>query len=329
MDAGGWMKKAACVFAAACVLSALSCERWQPPPVRIGICPWPGYEIVRLAHEKGFFRQEGLAVQILKRGGTLETRDDFIEGKIDAAALPLFEAVGLMDAGAEAVIPLVLDYSRGSDGVVIRKSLAGFNGIKGQKVGVTAGTVNSYLLHKALEKHGMSESDVEIIDIVPDEMVEAFADGTVHALSTWEPYLSKAAREGDGVIPFTSRDLSSPIVDVLVVRRDFARRRPADVKRMIRAWFRTIAYFKNNYPEAVQVLADIDGTPADVIKAGFEGVQIGDLTVNRESFGDGVTFGSLFASLDEVVNYMRAKKMITGDADFKKSVQPQFFFESQ
>lgn len=323
------MKRTVYAFMAVCIVLVFGCDRRSARPIRIGICPWPGYDIIRLAYEKGFFRQEGVAVQLLKRGGTIETKNDFIERKIDIAALPLLEAIALIEQGEDIVIPLILDYSKGADGIVIKKSLPGFNGIKGQKMGVTLGTINYYILNKALEKHGLSEADVDIVETDPDEMVEAFAEGRVSALAIWEPYLSKAAREGEGVIPFTSRDLSVPVIDVLVVRRAFAARRPGDLRKIVKAWLKTIAYFKNNYPEAVQVLSDIEGISPDVVKAGFDGVQIGDLTVNREAFGDGRSFGSIFAALDEMVNFMRAKKMIKGNTDFRKCVQSQFFFESQ
>lgn len=324
------MKKMSGVFLSLCVMiAALSCERWHPRPVRIGICPWPGYEILRLAHERGFFADAGLNVQFLIRGGTTEIKKDFIEGKVDLAALTLYEAVDLILAGEDVLIPLILDYSKGADGVVVKKSLLGINGLKGRKVGLRFGSINYYILSKALEKHGMSEGDIQAVDIDLDEVVEAFADGRVDALAAWEPYLSKAAQAGDGIIPFTSRDLSVPVVDVLVVRREFALRRPADVKKLIQAWFKTIVYFKNNYPEAVQVLSDSEGVAPDIIKAGFEGVQIGDLTVNREAFGDGRTFGSIFTAVDEMTNFMRSKKIITDGADPKKSICPQYFFESQ
>lgn len=323
------MKRIIYACLAVCVVLMLACDRWRARPIRIGICPWPGYDMILLAYEKGFFRQEGVAVQLLKRGGTIETKNDFVEGRIDIAALPLLEAMALIEQGEDIVIPLVLDYSKGADGVVIKKSLAGFNGIKRQKIGVSLGTINYYILNKALEKNGLSEADVDIIDIDPDEMVEAFAEGRVSALAIWEPYLSKASREGAGMISFTSRDLSVPVVDVLAVRRTFAAGRSADLRKIVRAWVKTIAYFKNNYPEAVQVLSDLEGVSPDVVKAGFEGVQIGDLTVNREAFGDGRSFGSIFTALDEMGAFMRAKKMTKGNTDFRKCIQPQFFFESQ
>ncbi|HRZ86539.1 MAG TPA: ABC transporter substrate-binding protein [bacterium] len=298
-------------------------------PVRVGFSPRPAGQLVRLAYEKGVFDEEGLNVHCVKRGSALDLGDDLVSGKIDIAVMTLYEAVAAWDRGVDVIIPLVIDYSRGADGIVARKQYVPLQLIKGKKVGVQLGSVSYFILVKGLEKSGLREADVTMIDVPPDETVEAFAEGIVDAVASWDPHLTRAAQQGDGVNVYTSTDASSLIADVLVVRKEFADRRPRDVENVLKAWFRTVHYFKNNYAEAVDIVSDADGLAADVVKEGFEGVEIGDVMVNREAFGDGINFGSIFAALDDVSAFMRERKLLKRDGDAKKCVLPSFFFKTQ
>ena len=57
------------------------------------------------------------------------------------------------------------------------------------------------------------------IDLPPREQVHALREGYVHAIATWEPYVSASAADG-GRIAFRATDLPFPLLDLIVAGDD-------------------------------------------------------------------------------------------------------------
>jgi ABC-type nitrate/sulfonate/bicarbonate transport system substrate-binding protein len=55
----------------------------REPVLRVGINPAPGYELIFLAEEKGFFRDEGLAVRLVEFTCLADCRRAFERGQVD------------------------------------------------------------------------------------------------------------------------------------------------------------------------------------------------------------------------------------------------------
>jgi ABC-type nitrate/sulfonate/bicarbonate transport system substrate-binding protein len=55
----------------------------REPVLRVGINPAPGYELIFLAEEKGFFRDEGLAVRLVEFMCLADCRRAFERGQVD------------------------------------------------------------------------------------------------------------------------------------------------------------------------------------------------------------------------------------------------------
>lgn len=62
-------------------------------PVRVAISPWPGYEYLYLAQEKGFFAQEGINLEILELYSLEDTLRTFTQGRADGMASSISEVV--------------------------------------------------------------------------------------------------------------------------------------------------------------------------------------------------------------------------------------------
>lgn len=57
------------------------------------------------------------------------------------------------------------------------------------------------------------------IDLPPKEQVHALREGYVHAVATWEPYVSACVADG-GRVTFKASDLPFPLLDVIVATED-------------------------------------------------------------------------------------------------------------
>ncbi|MFE9363334.1 ABC transporter substrate-binding protein [Streptomyces sp. NPDC006978] len=61
--------------------------------------------------------------------------------------------------------------------------------LKGKKVGVPEGTSGAMVLGLALEKAGMSETDIEKVPMDPSTVVSAFASGQIDGAGLWYPLI--------------------------------------------------------------------------------------------------------------------------------------------
>ena len=111
-------------------------------PIKLGMSTWLGYAPLYLAKEKGFFKKQGVDVEVVVIESPADRRAAFAADKIQGMATTVDTHV--MTAAAENPIPvkqvLALDDSHGGDGIVAKKEIktqtASDLGLKGEEVGL-------------------------------------------------------------------------------------------------------------------------------------------------------------------------------------------------
>ena len=101
--------------------------------------------------------------------------------------------------------------TRGLYHMVARRSagIASVKDLRGKRVGTYTRTSSHYHLVKALEAHGLRETDIEIVALAPIfEISKAMIEKRVDAITIWEPAL-QAAKDGLGA---DAIELKSPAV---------------------------------------------------------------------------------------------------------------------
>ena len=68
----------------------------------------------------------------------------------------------------------VADYSNGADGLVARRGIGGLRELRGKRVGAEIGSISHYVLLRALDSTGMSESDLTILNQTVEESRKPF-----------------------------------------------------------------------------------------------------------------------------------------------------------
>ncbi len=116
-----------------------------------------------------------------------------------------------------------MDYTTGSDGVVAKEDIQSLQDLKGKRIAVQEGTIAHFTVLKALEKAGLDQTQVQLVDLDLDSLQQAFLHDEVDAAGTYEPYMSNMARQGKGHIIFSSREIPRAICDVLFVKEQIAR----------------------------------------------------------------------------------------------------------
>ena len=186
-------------------------------PLKIAYSDWPGFTILEVAKQKGWFKEEGVDVELLWFD-YLPSLDAFAAGKVDGVTVVATDALVSGANGAKSKFIALLDYSDGNDMIIGKPGIDSIKALKGQKVGIEVTLVEHMLLLKALEMNGMKQSDVELVNTSTNDTPQTLASGKVGAVGAWYPVSGQALKK----VPnskklFSSADAKGLIYDVLAV----------------------------------------------------------------------------------------------------------------
>jgi NitT/TauT family transport system substrate-binding protein len=285
-----WLAAVACVAATAGAVNA--------EPLKIGYSDWPGWVAWEVAIEKQWFKEAGVDVQF-EWFDYVASMDAFAAGQIDAVAMTNGDALVTGATGAKSVMILINDYSNGNDMVIGGPGIASVKDLKGKKIGVEIGFVSHLLLLNALEKNGMTEADVELINVPTNETPQVLASGDVDAIVAWQPNSGMALKLVPGSKPlYTSADEPGLIYDVLAVSPSSLAANRAAWTKVAEVWYRAVAYIKDpaTYDDAVRIMASRVGVDPEEYKAFIDGTNILTLDAAKKHFAKGDGFTSLYGS---------------------------------
>src|SRR6201985_1044683 len=120
---------------AAGLLGLMSLGSVTAATIKIGYSDWPGYTVLEVAKQKGWFKEAGLDVE-LAWFDYLPSLDAFSAGKIDGVCVVATDALVNGANGAKSKIIALLDYSDGSDMIVGKPGVNSIKDLKGQDVGI-------------------------------------------------------------------------------------------------------------------------------------------------------------------------------------------------
>ena len=263
---------------AATVIGALtlSSSAMASEPLKIGYSDWPGWVAWEIAIEKEWFKEAGVDVTF-EWFDYVASMDAFAAGKLDGVGMTNGDALVTGSTGAKSVMILMNDYSNGNDMVIGKPGINSVKDLKGKKIGVEVGFVGHLLLLNALEKNGMTESDVELVNVPTNETPQVLASGDVDAIVAWQPSSGQALNlvPGSKAI-YTSADEPGLIYDLLAVSPESLAARRDDWKKVIDVWYRAVAYLKDpkTTDDAVKIMAARVGLSPEEYKPFLKGTNI-------------------------------------------------------
>lgn len=247
------------------MLSLVGCSSPAETPIRLATNPWPGFDFLHLAAEKGFFAAEGVTVQLVEFMSLGDARRAFERGQVDGFCGTLSELLlARENSRRRPQIFFVTDYSNGADVLVARKSLASVADLRGRRIGVEPATLDLIVLTRALATVELTLRDVQLVPLATNEKPAVFARGEVDAVTAYPPASVDILNGGQAHVLFDSSQIPGEIVDILAADEELLARRPEDFARLIRAFERARRYADEFPDEAHAILADQERiSPAD------------------------------------------------------------------
>jgi len=226
-------------------------------PLTIGYSDWPGWVAWEVAKEKGFFEEEGVEVD-LTWFEYVPSMDAFAAKQLDAVCMTNGDTLLTGATGGRGVMILINDYSNGNDMVVAAPGISSVAELAGKKIGVEIGFVSHLLLNNGLKKAGLSESDVELVNVATDQTPQTLASGDVSAIVAWQPNSGQALQAVAGsTAVYSSADEPGLIYDVLAVSPESLAERREDWVKVLKAWYKAVAFIQDpaTRDEAIAIMA--------------------------------------------------------------------------
>jgi NitT/TauT family transport system substrate-binding protein len=295
----------------------------KPKPLRLGLSDWPGHAPFYGAAKLGHFGPA--QVEIKGFSSNFDRNRAFAQGKLDVLATPLFDALRIADDGVPLKIILLFDYSSGGDGIVARQEIAAVRDLKGKRVSAELSAITHFVLLAALTQAGLSEADVQIVNLSVPEAADAFAHGKLDAATLWDPHLSRQAGAPGAHKIFTSKEIPGQVIDVLIVHKAVAEARPEDVASVVRGWEQTLKAWKARPAELEAVMAKETNRTPEELRADFSGMELLDLARNSELFSADAPGQSVWKAYEMSVRFMAQHQLLKQAApDPKEILEPRF-----
>ncbi len=225
--------------------------------IKIGYSDWPGYTVMEIAKQKGWFKDAGLDVDMIWFDYNASI-DALSSGKIDADMIVASDAMVTGASGAKTKIVCLVDYSEGSDMIVGAPGINSIKDLKGKKVGVELTLVEHMLLLQALKVNGMSQSDITLVGTATDKTPQTLASGQVSAVGAWYPISGQALQQVPGSKKlFTSADAKGLIFDVIAVNPTSYAAHKEDWAKITAIYYKCVDYLMNpaTRDDAIKIMA--------------------------------------------------------------------------
>lgn len=304
--------------------SALLASNAWAAPLKIGYSDWPGWVAWQVAIEKGWFKEAGVDVQF-DWFDYVASMDAFIAGKIDAVTVTNGDALVMASGGAKNVMILLTDYSNGNDMIVGKPGIKSLKDIKGKKIGLETGFVEHLLLLNGLEKVGMKETDVTIVNTKTNETAQALSSGDLAAIGAWQPNSGEAMKRVPGAKPiYTSADEPGLIYDVVTVSPSSLASRRADWQKVVKVWGKTVAYINDpkTQPDAVKIMAARVGLKPEAYLPLLKGTRLLTLEEGKKIFVKADGFKSLYGSSKIADSFNVKYGVYKQPQDLAKAIDP-------
>ena len=267
-------------------------------PLKIGYSDWPGWVAWEIAIEKDMFKEAGVEVEF-EWFDYVASLDAFAAGQLDAVSSTNGDALVIGASGAPSVMILINDFSNGNDMVIAAPGIKSVKDLKGKKIGVEIGFVGHLLLLNALEENGLTESDVELINVPTNESPQVLASGDVDAIVAWQPSSGQALQLTPGSTAiYTSADEPGLIYDVLAVSPSSLAANKAEWKKVVKVWYKAVAFLKDpkTSEEAISIMAARVGLEPEEYKTFINGTKILTLDEAKKFLAKKDGFTSIYGS---------------------------------
>lgn len=233
-------------------------------PIRVGFgTTWPTFSHLQIAQSQGLLGDLRVEITILEdvlRGYQMLSSGqlDVFYGSLDYAPIAASQSLPFKLVSA-------VDISFGADQIVLAPGLTPVQ-LTGAKVGATTGFVGELYMTEYLHRNGIKPSEVEWVNVSPDQIVGPMVSGDIKAAYVYEPWTSQLEK----ALPGTQRVLTSDDVklmasgileDALYMSNDFLVNRAGEADKLLKSYFDGVKFRGSDPSKGNALLAEYTKWP--------------------------------------------------------------------
>jgi NitT/TauT family transport system substrate-binding protein len=287
--------------------------------LKVGVSDWPGWVAWYVAEQKGYFKKHGADVKLVWFANYTDSVSALSSGQLDANSQTWSDTLGPLAKGIKIKAVLVNDNSAGNDALLVSPKIKSFADLKGKQVALEQFSISHFVLANALLKNGFKPNDVKIVNLPAGDAAAAFIAGRVDAAVVWNPWIHQITTTGKGRALFTSKDMPGLVPDLLVAQEKAIATKRKELVGMIKAWFDTEKFIREQPAEAAKIMAKVVSLKADEYQVFMPGTQFFDAAANKAAF-DPANPTSLVAVTPTVLGFLAEHKLIEGKPDAAKGI---------
>jgi len=222
------------------------------------------YLPLAIANQRGYFKEQGLAIEVQDFAGGARSLQALVGGSVDVVTGAYEHTLRMQSKGQDTVAVIELGrYPAITVGVKKEKAdkIKSAADLKGAKVGVTApGSSTNMLVWYLMSKAGLKPDDASYIGVgTGPSAVAAIQKGEIDVISNIEPVISKLESSKDIVVlaetrtaEGTNKVLGGPMpAGVVYLRREFIDKNPNTVQALVNAFYKAIKWIGEATPEQI------------------------------------------------------------------------------
>ncbi len=294
-------------------------------PISIGYSDWPGWVAWDIVEQQGFFKKHGANVKLVWFPVYTDSLNALAAGQVDANSQAWGDTLGPLAQGLPLKAVLVNDNSYGNDAMIAQPGIKSVKELRGKRVATELGTVDHFLMLKALEANGMTEKDVQFTNIKVQDCPAAMLSKKVDAAVVWEPSRTKILKDLKGSTAiFDSADIPGAIPDLLVMKSDVVEKRPEEVQKIVNAWYDAIDWWKKNPDAAIKIMAKRTDTPVADYKSFVMGTRILSAPESLAAMQPSDKPTSLHVSGKNGAEFLVKAGQVSKVPDYAGAIEPKF-----
>ncbi len=272
-----------------------------------------------LALEKGYFKDDGLDVELVKFEAPNQLIDAIMSGQVDfTSPSGAMGITGVADFKNPDKVKIYVasgdDEKTPVDSVFVKADshITSIQELKGKKLGILPGiqwrTISTHILAK---NNLVANKDVVLVELAPSLQVTALASGEIDALLALEPMSTTLRAKGIGkeiLRAAAATTIANPFFPGAgAVRVDFAMKNPHTTEKVLRVFARAIKEIRENPDQARQYLKGY--TPLD-------DALIAQASIHKFKMYDEITNDDI-AMIQKFYDIFSTYKIVDKQMDFK------------
>lgn len=289
----------------------------ESEPLRIGLSTWPPFEFFHLAEQKGFFKDENLNIKLIEFSSLSDARRSFERGQLDGLGTTLVDVFHAREQSPRRLkVIQVFDYSDGADIILSNAKIKTGQDLRGKKIGLEFASLGVYVLARGLDKFGLTFADIKMSAMDQISLAEGLSNGTLDAVVTYPPTSITLQHETKTNVLFSTSEIPNEVVDVMAIDDSIIEQRPDEIKKLLRVYYRTMAYAQQNPDESYAIMAEREGITPQEFKNAFDEIRVVSQAAQTDFFKQG---GKLEKVVEKTDNVLRETGQIKG-ADHRADI---------